>query len=293
MSDIRITVVSPRGDAYIMEMPDDVPLRDLLPEIAHALHIELPEAPSPRYEMKSLGAGARVEGDETLAALAARGPVTLRLDMARDLQSQPAGLPVRVAPSTPPPPLSVETRPAGTVLWRPGRRPDEGAEERLPIYLFPEAYAAIREHTKPDLLREHGGYLLGKHLIDGERDYVTVERAFPVPDTKAEPTSFEFSSANGVALVDETDRTGLQVVGWYHSHPRMDVFLSGHDLFIHNGYFREPWQVALVVEPEKDHGGFFRWRDGRMDGHRYGGFHEVVRDGSVVTWTNVRPVEGE
>lgn len=286
MSDIRITVVSPRGDAFIMEMPDDVPLRDLLPEIAHALHIELPEAPAPRYEMKSLGAGARVEGDETLAALAEKGEVTLRLDMAREI-------PVRVVSSPPAALPPVESRPEGTVLWRPDRRADEGAEERLPIYLFPEAYEAIRAHTRPDLLHEHGGYLLGKHLLDEGRDYVTVERAFPVPDTKAEPTSFEFSSANGVALFDETERTGLQVVGWYHSHPRMDVFLSGHDLFIHNGYFREPWQVALVVEPEKDQGGFFRWRDGRMDGQRYGGFHEVLRGESLVTWTNVRPSEGE
>lgn len=286
MSDIRITVVSPRGDAFIMEMPDDVPLRDLLPEIAHALHIELPEAPAPRYEMKSLGAGARVEGDETLATLATKGEVTLRLDMAREI-------PVRVVSSPPAALPPVESRPVETMLWRPDRRADEGAEERLPIYLFPEAYEAIREHTRPDLLREHGGYLLGKHLLDDGREYVTVERAFSVPDTKAEPTSFEFSSANGVALFDETERTGLKVVGWYHSHPRMDVFLSGHDLFIHNGYFREPWQVALVVEPEKDHGGFFRWRDGRMDGQRYGGFHEVLRGESVVTWTNVRPTEGE
>ncbi len=290
MSDIRITVVSPRGDAYIMEMPDDVPLRDLLPEIAHALHIELPEAPGPRYEMKSLGAGARVEGDETLAALAANGEVTLRLDMAREI-------PVRVVSAAPAAPPSVESRPTGTVLWRPDRRADEGAEERLPIYLFPEAYIAIRDHTRPDLLREHGGYLLGKHLRDDAGDYVTVERAFPVPDTKAEPTSFEFSSANGVALFDETERTGLAVVGWYHSHPRMDVFLSGHDLFIHRGnetgrgLFMYPWQVALVVEPEKDHGGFFRWREGRMDGSRYGGFHEVLRGESVVSWTNVRPAD--
>lgn len=281
MTDIRVTVVSPRGDAYIMEMPDDVPLRDLLPEIAHALHLELPQDPGPRYEMKSLGADARVEGEETLAALAAKGNVTIRLDMAREV-------PVRLV-AAPPSPLPPATpRPTETLLWRPDRRADEGAEERLPIYLYPEAYAAIREHSKPDLHREHGGYLLGRHLRDDAGDYVTVERAFPVPDTKAEPTSFEFSSANGVALFDETERTGLQVVGWYHSHPRMDVFLSGHDLFIHNGYFREPWQVALVVEPEKDHGGFFRWRDGRMDGQRYGGFHEVLAGPSVVTWTNVR-----
>jgi len=50
------------------------------------------------------------------------------------------------------------------------------------------------------------------------------------------------------------------VVGWYHSHTRSGVLLSDSDLTIHNRYFPEPWQVALVVKPhtfEPMRGGFF------------------------------------
>lgn len=285
MSDIRITVVSPRGDAYIMEMPDDVPLRELLPEIAQALHIELPEAPPPRYELWSLGAGARVEGDETLSALSAKGDVTIRLDVAHEV-------PVRVISSPPPAPPPEVERPRQTRLWVPIDRGD-GLERELPIYLFPEAYRAIRDHTSADLLHEHGGFLLGRYGADEAGHFVTIERALPAPDSRAEPTSFEFSHDAWIALVDEKERTGLVDVGWYHSHPRMAVFLSHWDLFIHKGYFRDPWKVALVVEPEKDHGGFFRWRKGELSGHEYGGCHEVLHGAPTISWTNVRPADAE
>ncbi len=49
-------------------------------------------------------------------------------------------------------------------------------------------------------------------------------------------------------------------VGWYHSHTRTGVLLSDSDLTIHNRYFPEPWQVALVVKPhtfEPMRAGFF------------------------------------
>ena len=36
-------------------------------------------------------------------------------------------------------------------------------------------------------------------------------------------------------------------MGWYHSHTRSEIFLSDADLEIHNRYFPEPWQVALVL----------------------------------------------
>ena len=38
-------------------------------------------------------------------------------------------------------------------------------------------------------------------------------------------------------------------VGWYHSHTRSEIFLSEADLAIHQRYFGEPWQVALVLKP--------------------------------------------
>jgi proteasome lid subunit RPN8/RPN11 len=66
------------------------------------------------------------------------------------------------------------------------------------------------------------------------------------------------------------DGNGLQVVGWYHSHTRSDIFLSQADQDIHKGFFPEPWQVALVLKPHTFEplrcGFFFREEDGAIRG---------------------------
>jgi hypothetical protein len=62
----------------------------------------------------------------------------------------------------------------------------------------------------------------------------------------------------------------LKPVGWYHSHTRSEVFLSEADQDLHNRYFPEPWQVALVLKPHTFHptraGFFFREPDGSIHG---------------------------
>jgi proteasome lid subunit RPN8/RPN11 len=61
---------------------------------------------------------------------------------------------------------------------------------------------------------------------------------------------------------------GLRPVGWYHSHTRSEIFLSDADLAIHNRFFPESWQVALVMKPHTFEpariGFFFRQGDGSV-----------------------------
>jgi hypothetical protein len=40
--------------------------------------------------------------------------------------------------------------------------------------------------------------------------------------------------------------------------------MSREDEFIHNGFFRDPWQVALVLDPMQENWGCFRWKDGSL-----------------------------
>jgi len=61
-------------------------------------------------------------------------------------------------------------------------------------------------------------------------------------------------------LINAASAAGARVVGWYHSHTRTGVLLSDTDLTIHNRFFPEPWQVALVAKPhtlEPMRAGFF------------------------------------
>jgi hypothetical protein len=64
----------------------------------------------------------------------------------------------------------------------------------------------------------------------------------------------------------ELDRRypGEKIVGWYHSHPGFGIFLSREDMFIHENFFSEWWQVAYVVDPLAGEEGIFGWRDGTV-----------------------------
>jgi hypothetical protein len=70
----------------------------------------------------------------------------------------------------------------------------------------------------------------------------------------------------------------------------MGIFLSHYDTWLHNNFFPEQWQVALVIEPHKKLGGFFiRQPNGGLDPARYFGFHELEGNPnwSIVHWNNL------
>src|SRR5262249_25492218 len=59
--------------------------------------------------------------------------------------------------------------------------------------------------------------------------------------------------------IKDKDYPGQKIVGWYHSHPGFGVFLSEHDLFIHQQFFFNTQQVAWVYDPHTDEEGCFGW----------------------------------
>jgi hypothetical protein len=67
----------------------------------------------------------------------------------------------------------------------------------------------------------------------------------------------------------EIDLRGLQPVGWFVSHTRSEVSLLDSDKEIFEAFFPEPWQVALVLHPERGgncRAGFFVREDGEIRG---------------------------
>lgn len=125
---------------------------------------------------------------------------------------------------------------------------------------------------------EIGGILLGRH--DNSR--VTIVDAMPMPCEHAFGPSFVLSPKDHSGLADliatANRNPHTQVVGWYHSHTRSEIFLSDADLEIHNRFFPEPWQVAVVLKPHTFQpmraGFFFREKDGRI--HSTAPYRELV-----------------
>ena len=116
---------------------------------------------------------------------------------------------------------------------------------------------------------EIGGLLLGSW--DGGR--VAITSYEPLDCQHALGPSFTLSPHDQAQLAEmiagaRRNPPNQQPVGWYHSHTRSEIFLSEADQAVHNRFFPDPWQVALVLKPHTFEpmraGFFFRERDGSM-----------------------------
>ncbi|MBL8221920.1 MAG: hypothetical protein JNL62_21970 [Bryobacterales bacterium] len=115
---------------------------------------------------------------------------------------------------------------------------------------------------------EVGGVLFGEH----SGNVVRILGFRPLPLDPPRP-SFVMSESDGARLTELIQRArrdpelaSYEVVGWYHSHTRCEIFLSQSDTEIYDRYFPEPWHVAMVLRPTPDQpvsiGFFFREEDG-------------------------------
>jgi proteasome lid subunit RPN8/RPN11 len=174
-----------------------------------------------------------------------------------------------------------------------------GLQPAVSVFMTQPAYSRICVHSVSDMKNEVGGILVGQWCTDeGGAQFVVVEHALPARHTKQGSIYLTFTQDSLVDIHDQIDANykGSKIVGWYHTHPSMGVFLSHYDTWLHRNFFPEPWQVALVVEPVSAAGGFFvRQKQGSLDPTRYFGFYEL--DGSygrsMVYWTNLRQHEDE
>ena len=145
-------------------------------------------------------------------------------------------------------------------------------------------------HYPPDLLRtlaaetvegmaaiprggiEVGGVLYGNHI--GNAEITIIESRRLDCEYKMGP-SFTLSPKDEQRLHElihapehDPGLVGLEAVGWFHSHTRSGIYLSDEDCTLHERFFPEPWQVALVFRPEPlkstRAGFFFREAGGSM-----------------------------
>jgi proteasome lid subunit RPN8/RPN11 len=171
----------------------------------------------------------------------------------------------------------------------------DGNDAPVSVFLTQNAYNQAMAHASSDLEYEVGGILVGKWCEDSEatRQFIVVTASLPARFTQQGSVFLTFTQDSLVDIHAKIDDEYPEdaIVGWYHTHPRMGVFLSQYDTWLHNHFFPEPWQVALVIEPHTEVGGFFvRQADGVLDPGRYFGFYELDENTrpSIVHWNNLQ-----
>lgn len=137
-----------------------------------------------------------------------------------------------------------------------------GAAVEIALITHLEVYSAVHAHALDALPNETGGFLLGKVAFDAQRRswHIEVDETVPVEPLQQDPVHFSFTwrDVDRVRSYRESQKKAL--IGWYHTHPDVGVFLSDTDLEkTHRVLFAEPFQLALVYDPIRRRAGYFFW----------------------------------
>lgn len=142
------------------------------------------------------------------------------------------------------------------------------ADTALPVIAEfpPEVLHAVYSHGAEERRREIGGVLIGDHEETPVGHIVRVFATIRAEYTEAAHTHVTFTHQTWEHVHAELERRypGKTIVGWYHSHPGLGLFLSGMDRFICNNFFNLPWHLAMVVDPVAGNDVIFGRRDGEL-----------------------------
>ncbi len=181
------------------------------------------------------------------------------------------------------------------VRWHPKDEEMNQQPPPLSIFLTQNAFVRMCAHAGSDLDNEVGGWMAGKYCRDSQdgTPFLVIDTILPAVYTEQGAAHLTFTGDTQIALHSHLEEHFPEKVflGWYHTHPRMGVFFSEWDAWLHQNFFPEPWQVALVIEPHQSIGGFFiRQQDGTLNQRKYFGFYELTnkRQRSVVFWRNLQ-----
>lgn len=156
-------------------------------------------------------------------------------------------------------------------------RPDRNAQfatcivgeigpDDLPIYVDLDAMRDMEAHSQSDTRVELGGVMLGQQRVDAQGNpFVVITESLRAEHYHATKGSFTFTHDTWSEITRRRAEfhPDLEMVGWYHTHPGWNVFLSGMDNFICDNFFNRLLDVALVIDPCLDDRGWFQWETER------------------------------
>jgi proteasome lid subunit RPN8/RPN11 len=134
--------------------------------------------------------------------------------------------------------------------------------DQLDISIEGDVQAAIEEHAFSRIDVEVGGFLIGH----ADAKSVRILQSRPALAAESGQTHLTFTHEAWADVLEflDTEGSGEQIVGWYHTHPNFGCFLSEHDQFIQENFFSGPGQVALVIDPVRGESAYLCTRDGEV-----------------------------
>ncbi|GEM_PF-2076206 len=133
------------------------------------------------------------------------------------------------------------------------------------ITISDQAYEFMYKHAKANTEIEVCGVLIGEIYKDKQGAFLEITNAIRGEHAINQGVEVTFTHETWAYIHEEKDSKypDKRIVGWYHTHPRFGIFLSPQDMFIHENFFNQPWQVAFVIDPISEDEGFFVWHNGK------------------------------
>lgn len=135
-----------------------------------------------------------------------------------------------------------------------------------PVYLNMPVWRQLWQYACDNKDREIGGVLLGNLLKDQDSSALDIQAYLPgryMEETLARLT-FTHRTWNDINQRHIREHIDKRVIGWFHTHPGHGIFLSKHDLYIHQNYFKNTEQIAVVFDPVHNSAGFFQCQGNRV-----------------------------
>jgi len=172
-----------------------------------------------------------------------------------------------------------------------------GENMNLPYEILFNAseYQRMLDHTLGTRDREVGGIVLGNVYEDDRKRYVGITHYLNAKQATERAERLTFTGETWAQIdIDQAEVAPDALrVGWVHTHPDYGIFLSTYDVWIHENWFLESYQLAYVIDPIKRLAGFFiRKANGELDGATAIPEHSLDRLPAVKE-SNAPPVQPE
>jgi proteasome lid subunit RPN8/RPN11 len=144
------------------------------------------------------------------------------------------------------------------------------SEESLQLLIDHVCWEELHRHARQFEQIEQGGLLLGRTSVKQVASPADKKEIIWISQSVASPVAGDAVSWRldadqwGELMTSALQRhPGLEIVGWYHTHPGMGIFLSEQDLFVAGHFFPAPYQLSLVIDPVRGLAGAFRMVAGK------------------------------
>lgn len=122
------------------------------------------------------------------------------------------------------------------------------ARKGFELYISERAADQIKEHCMKYKTIEVMGFLIGNIYTHRGKTY-TVVTDIATGDLEASDVSVKFDRSQISKLFRSLDMADGLILGWYHSHPGHNCFMSEQDIKTQKRMFSEYYHCAIVVDP--------------------------------------------